>query len=157
LGAVKTAIRIASYLLALAVGLGAGYYFGYEVSQRRALALDVVETAYYSAYTKMQMAEGTGATREETIRGFLALSVKRKGHWTPLFTEKGYAIDSALANARLCVLAQKRGATQEAQEYLTRAALFCPQIGWQECSAEKIVSFAERLDRHSLFGGADPQ
>lgn len=148
----NTAIRIASYVLALAIGLGAGYYFGFEVGRGRALALDMVETAYYSAYTEMQMAEGTDASREEATRGFLALIEKRKGHWTPLFTEKGYAIDSALTNARLSALAQKRGATQEAQEYLSRAASFCPQIGWQECSAEKIVSFAKRLDKHGLFG-----
>ena len=148
----KTTLRIASYLLVLIAGLALGYHYGFGAGQGRAFAFDMVETAYYSAYADMQMAEGTNATREEALRGYLALVEKRKGHWTPIFTEKVYAIDSALANARLFALAQKRGATQEAQQYLNRAASFCPQIGWRECSADKIIFFAQRIDKQGLFG-----
>ena len=117
----------------------------------------MAETSYYLAFFETQMSEGTDAAREEAIRGFLALLEKRKGHWTPLFTEKLYAVDSAVANAQLSALARKRGATQEAQDYLNLAASFCPQIGWQNCSAEKIVSHAQRLDKHGLFGGKGSQ
>ena len=149
----KTAPRVASYFLVLAVGIAVGYYSGFWVGKGSALAFDMAETAYYSAFIEAQMSEGTNATREEALRAFLAVIEKRKGHWTPTFSEKGYAVDAALTNARLSALAQKRGATREAQEYLNRAASFCPQIGWQDCSAEKILAFAQRLDKHGLFGG----
>lgn len=148
----KTITRIASYLLVLSIGLGAGYYVGFGVSQSTSFALDMGEASYYSAYFNMQMTEGTDSTREEAIQGFLALLKSRKDRKSPWLTEKVYAIDSALANARLSALAQKRGAAKEAQEYLDRAASFCPQIGWQDCSAEKIVNTAQRLDKHELFG-----
>jgi hypothetical protein len=147
----KTIFRIATYLLVLALGLGGGYYLGIRTGQVSAVGLDMAEMEYYFKYSEMQMAEGTDATREEVIRDFLALIEKRRGSGSPWFSEKVYAADSALANARLSALARKRGATQEADEYLNRAASFCPQIGWRECSAEKIVQFALRLDKHGLF------
>jgi hypothetical protein len=148
----KTVLRIASYLLIFALGLGGGYYFGFRTGQVSALAFDMAEMEYYFTLNEVQMAEGTDATREEALRGFLAFIEKRRGHESPWFTEKIYATDSALANARLSALAKKRGANQEADEYLNRAASFCPQIGWQECSVEKIASVAQRLDKHGLFG-----
>ena len=153
----KIVLRIASYLLILALGLGGGSYFGFRTGQMSALAFDMAEMEYYFTHNEVQMSEGTDATREEALRGFLAFIEKRRGHQSPWFTEKIYATDSALANARLSALARKRGATQEADEYLNRAASFCPQIGWQECSVEKIVSVAQRLDKHGLFGSEASQ
>jgi predicted ATPase len=99
----------------------------------------------------MQMSEGTDAAREEAIHTFLALNEKRKQQPSELFPESLLAKDSALAYARLAALAKKRGATQEAEQYLNRAASLCPQTGWQECSAEKIVSMVHRLDRNGIF------
>jgi len=153
----KTIIRIASYLLVLALGLGGGYYFGYRTGQVSAIAFDMAEMEYYFTHNEVQMAEGTDATREEALRSFLAFIEKRRGNESPWFTEKIYATDSALANARLFALAKKRGATQEATEYLGRAASFCPQIGWKECSAEKIVQLSQRLDKHVGVEAKDPQ
>jgi hypothetical protein len=147
----KTALRIASYFLVLSLGLGGGYYFGLRSGQVSALAFDMAEMEYYFTHNEVQMTEGNDATREEALRGFLAFIDKRRGHESPWFTEKVYATDSALVNARLFALAKKRGATQEAKEYLNQAASFCPKIGWQECSAEKIVAVAQRLDKHGLF------
>ena len=147
----KTLLRIASYLLVLAVGLGAGFYLGSRINQASALAFDMAETGYFVAHMETQFSEGTDATREEAIHAFLALNEKRKARPNELFTEKILAADSALAYARLAALAQKRGATQEAQQYLNRAESFCPQIGWQDCSAEKITYMVQRLDKQGIF------
>jgi hypothetical protein len=149
----KAKTRIGSYSLVLAVNLGVGYYTGFWVGKGNVLAFDVAETADYSGFIEAQLSEGTNAARDEALHNFLAVIEKRKGHWTPTFSEKAYAVDSALTNARLSALAQKRGTSQDAQEYLERAVSFCPQIGWQDCSAEKMVAFAQRLDEHGLFGG----
>lgn len=143
----KTLLRIGSYLLALVIGLGAGSYFGYRLDQASAFAFDMAETGYYAAHMEMLLSEGSEATREEAIHTFLALNEKRKARPGAFFTEKMLATDSALAYARLAALAQKRGATQQAQQHLDRAASFCPQIGWQECSAEKIAHMVQRLDK----------
>jgi hypothetical protein len=147
----KTLVRISSYLLVLVIGLGTGYYFGTEINRARSLAFDMVEVEYFGAYIGMQMSEGTDASREEALHAFLALNEKRRVRPSEFFTERILATDSALAYARLAALAQKRGATQEAQQYLNRAASFCPQIGWQECSAEKITYMVQRLDKQGIF------
>lgn len=147
----KTLLRIVSHLLFLVIGLGAGFYFGSRVSQASAFAFDMVEVGYYAAHMEMQFSEGTDAAREEVIHTFLALNEKRKARPSEFFTEKMLATDSALAYGRLAALAQKRGAIQEAQQYLNRAASFCPQIGWQECSAEKITYMVQRLDKQGIF------
>jgi len=135
----KPAIRVITYVLILAIGLVAGLYFGSRFSQARSVAFDMAEFSYYSA-----------------IRGFLALNKKRKEHPSLWLTEKVLATDFALAYARLAALAQKRGATQEAQQYLNRAVSFCPQIGWKECSAEKLNNVVHRLDRTGIFKENDP-
>src|SRR5450631_950466 len=79
----KTLLRIASYVMVLAIGLAGGFYFGFGAGKGSALALDMVEADYYSTYAAMQFAEGTDFTREETLRVFIALAEKRKGRWTP--------------------------------------------------------------------------
>ena len=137
--------------MVLAAGLGAGFYFGARINQATAVAFDMAEFGYYVAHVDTQLSEGTDATREEAIHTFLALIEKRKARPNELFTEKILASDSALSYARLAALAQKRGATQEAQQYLKRAESFCPQIGWQECSAEKITYMVQRLDKQGIF------
>jgi len=147
----KTVLRITSYVLVLAIGLGAGFYFASRLSRASAFAFDMAEVGYFAAHMDMQFSEGTDAAREEVIHTFLALNEKQKARPSEFFTERMLATDSALAYARLAALAQKRGATQEAQQYLARAASFCPQIGWQECSAEKITYMVQRLDKQGIF------
>lgn len=147
----KTVIRIASYLLVLVIGLAIGLYYGSRYNEARSFAFDAAEVTYYSAYMETQMSQGTDASLEEAIRGFLTLIEQRKGHPSTLFTEKDIATDAALSNARLAALAQKRGAPQEAQQYLARAASFCPQMGWKDCSAEKISYMVQRLDKDGIF------
>ena len=148
----KITIRIAAFVLVLGVGFAIGLYYGSRYGEAPSFPFDMVETAYYGAFMEMQMAEGTDATREEAIRGFLALNEKRRQHPNEIFTEKVLSLDAALANARLAALALKRGAAQEAQQYLSHAEQFCPQIGWKECSADKFSQMVQRLDKQGIFG-----
>lgn len=147
----KLALRIGSHVLALAIGLAGGYYVGFDSGQGRAMAFDMLESSYYSAYLDMQMSEGTDAAKEGAIRAFLALSEQRRERNAPFFSENMYALDSALGNARLAALAEKRGASQEAQQYLARAESYCHLTGWNECSAATIVDAAHRLDKKGIF------
>ncbi|MCB1809825.1 MAG: hypothetical protein KDJ99_33065 [Candidatus Competibacteraceae bacterium] len=153
----KIATRITSYVLVLVVGLAIGFYYGSRFGQAHAFAFDMAEISYYSAHMDMQMSEGTDATREEAIHAFLALVEKRSEQSNAFFTKKIIATDSALANARLAALAKKRGAVQEAQQYLNRAVSFCPQMGWKDCSAEKISHMVNQLDKEDIFKAQDTQ
>jgi hypothetical protein len=148
----KIFLRAIGILAILAVGASAGYWYAVKYSEAQSFAFDMAEAAYYSSFMSIQMSEGTDATREEAIRGHLALIEKRKSHPSPLFTEKVAAIDSALGYARLSALAKKRGAEQEAQQLLSRAVSFCPQMGFRECNAEKIFDAVQHLDKQGIFG-----
>lgn len=150
----KIMLRIASYLLVLIIGLGTGYYFNGEVNRSRSFAFDMVEVGYLAAYMDVQMSEGTDATREEALHTFLSMNERRKNRSSEFFTERMLATDSALAYARLAVLAKKRGANEEFQQYLSRAESFCPEIGWQDCSAERITSVVQRLDKQGIFNAS---
>lgn len=138
-------------LLALAVGAAIGYSYAEKYGEARILAFDMAEIEYYSSLSSIQMAEGTDATREEAIRNHLALIEKRKNHTSSIFTEKVAATDSALDYARLAALAKKRGADQESQQLLGKAASFCPQMGWKECNTEKLISLVLQLDKRGFF------
>ena len=94
----------------------------------------------------MQRFNGNDAAYEEALRGYLAFLDSRKGQASVIFSDKVYASDAALTYARLSALALKRGANEEASQYLARASALCPQLGWSECSAERIAAMALRLD-----------
>jgi len=115
------------------------------------MAFDMIETDYYSAYMNAQMSEGTDAGREEAIRTFLALGEQRKQRRTMTFPESAFAFDAALGYARLALLAERRGSSREAKEYSARSASYCPQLGWSDCSAQKIADTVVALDKQGLF------
>lgn len=152
----KVFLRIAVVLVILCIGVVGGYWYASRYAEAKNFASDVSELEFYSAIWSTQMAEGTDATREEAIRGHLALIEKRKGHASPMFTEKVAATDSALGYARLSALAKKRGADQEASRLLGQAASYCPAMGWRECDAEKILSAVQQLDKQGIFGLGAP-
>ena len=135
----------------LAVGVASGFYYGSRYYVEHALAFDGAEIIYYSAFVDTQMIHGTDASLEEAIHDFLKIIETRKAHPSKLLSKKVLTTDAALSNARLAALAQKRGATQESQQYLNRAASLCPQLGWNECSAEKIISVVHKLDKLGTF------
>ena len=147
----KSLVRATVVFTALAVGAAAGYWYAVKYSEALNLAFDMAETEYYSSFMSIQMSEGTDATREEAIRTHLALIEKRKGHTSPLFTEKFAATDSALGYARLSALAKKRGAQQETQQLLSQAVSFCPQMGWGQCDEDEILSLVQQLDKQGIF------
>ena len=69
-----------------------------------------------------------------------------------LLTERTLATDAALSYARLAALANKRGATQEAEQHAKQAVSYCPKIGWKACSIDEINYMVERLDKRGVFG-----
>jgi hypothetical protein len=58
----------------VAIGFAGGMYVGVGAGQGRAMTLDAVKMAHYSAFMNMQLAEGTDEAREVALRGFLEVN-----------------------------------------------------------------------------------
>jgi len=149
---VTTVTRIATYVLALAVGIALGFYVGSRAYEAMQVGGEMLETEYYGTHMEIQLDHGTDAAREDVIRAFIALNEKRIARPSRVLTERTLATDAALSYARLAALARKRGATQEAEQHAKQAVSFCPKIGWKACSIEEINYVVERLDKRGIFG-----
>ncbi len=148
----KTAARIATYVLTLALGIAIGFYVGSRAHEVMQAGGEMLESKYYATHMGMQLDHGTDAGREDMIRAFIALNEKHMARPSRLLTERMLATDAALSYARLAALANKRGAMQEATQHVKQAVSYCPKIGWKACSIEEINSMVERLDRQGIFG-----
>ena len=157
LGHMSTITRIGIFVLVFAAGGGLGTYLGFRIAGGKAFADEMAQVAHYSAYLDAQLAKGNDAAYEEALRGYLALLDMRSRSASPMFSEKVYAVDTALTYARLSVLASKRGANDEAAAYLTKASALCPKLGWEDCSAATITQVAGRLDKRSTIGSSKTQ
>jgi len=148
-------VRVGLGLLLFAAGVGCGAYFGFRLTEIKAQASEMAQIAHYSVYLDAQRTQGSDAAYEEALRGFLDLLDTHSQGSSPLFSEKVYAVDSALTYARLSVLASKRGASDEAATYIGEALALCPELGWQDCSAKTLTEAVLRLDKRGPFGSAN--
>ena|SRR5688572_22928575 len=146
----RTLARMGLYLLVFAAGGGLGTYIGYRIAETKAFAADMAQVAHYSAYLDAQRTQGSDAAYEEALRGYIKLLDLRSKGSSPIFSDKVYAVDSALTYARLSFLASRRGAKEEAGAYLMKASDFCPRLGWKDCSGAIITEVAARLDKGRL-------
>jgi hypothetical protein len=143
----NTIARLGVYLLIFAAGGGVGTYVGYRVAEAKNFAHEMTEVSRLSADLEAQRTKGSDVAYEDALKGFLASLEMRSRGPAPVFPDKVYAMDSALAYVRLSMLASKRGARDEAARYLNKAADLCPRIGSQECSAATLTEMVVRLDK----------
>jgi len=153
----NTAIRVVTYILVLVFGIALGFYLGARFYDTTMLGTEMLETNYYGAHMEVQLEHGTDSSREDAVRTLIALNEKRIARPSRYLTERMLAIDLALSYARLAALARKRGATQEAEQYSSKAVSFCPKIGWQVCSIEEINQMVQQLDKRGIFGTKRPE
>lgn len=89
---------------------------------------------------------GNDAAYEVALRQHISFLRSNAQSAERVFGAKATANDTALAYARLSLLARKRGADVESLHYAKHAESLCPALGWQECSAEKVIGLASQLD-----------
>ena len=153
----KKSARYGLIAIGILASFVAGLYLGYRVGDAQSFAEEAVISAKYAVMTDVARTEGTDAAYEDALIAYLGFLESRKGKWSPLFSERVYAMESALTFARLAGLAGKRGASEEATEYLGAAVSLCPSAGLRDCSEESISSIAERLDQMQLLNSGSPE
>jgi hypothetical protein len=146
----NTTARIGVYLLVFATGGGIGGYVGYRAAEAKAFAYEMAEVSRLSEDLQAQRAKGGDVAYEDALRTYLASVDLRSRGPAPIFPDRVYATDSALAYVRLSMLASKRGAKDEAAIYLKKATDFCPRIGSHDCSAATLTEMVLQLDKGRL-------
>jgi hypothetical protein len=141
----NTIARIGTYVLVFAAGGGVGTYAGYRIAEAKAFAHEMAEMQRHSADLQAQRTKGNVAY-EDALKVYLASLDMRSRGPAPIFPDKVYATDSALAYVRLSMLASKRGAKEEAADYLKKATDLGPRIAVQDCSAAALTEMVVRLD-----------
>ena len=142
----KTAAWLGVTVASLLIGVGGSLYLGLEFSRSRTFAEETLTLGREFEALKAARTSGSDAAYEEALRGHIANLQRNQRSAQPLMSDKGFAIDYALAYVRLSKLAAKRGADEESSRLLERAASLCPAIGWPACSAQRIVAFTEEVD-----------
>ena len=143
----NTIARIGVYVLVFAAGGGIGTYVGYRIAEAKAFAHEMSEVSRLSAQLQAQRTKGSDVAYEDALKTYLASLDMRSRGPSPIFPDKVYATDSALAYVRLSMLASKRGAKDEAASYLKRATELCPRIATTDCSAATLTAMVVRLDK----------
>jgi hypothetical protein len=130
----------------LVVGLVGGGYLGVRFAQSLAAAEETLALGQAVQGLEAARTSGNDAVYEEAMRQHIAFLQLNERSAQPLLGEKAFALDLALAYARLSILAGKRGADAESSHLLQKAESFCPAIGWPECSGQRIFAFASQVD-----------
>jgi hypothetical protein len=128
------------------VGLVCGVYLGFRFEQSRNVAERTL--AFGQAVKALEIARTSGndANYEEALWRHIAHLQIDENSAQPQLNEKGFAVDYALAYARLSMIAGKRGSESESSRLLQKAESFCPRIGWPECSGRSILAFAKQVE-----------
>lgn len=146
LGIMKTAAWLGVSVASLLVGLGGGLYLGFEFSRSHTFAEESLAFGRELEALNAARTSGSDAAYEEALRAHIASLQRNQRSSQPWMNDKGFAVDYALTYVRLSKLAAKRGANEETSRLLEQAASLCPAIGWQDCSAQRILAFAEEVD-----------
>jgi hypothetical protein len=130
----------------LVVGLVGGGHLGVRFAQSVATAQETLALGQAVQALEAARTSGNDHAYEEALRQHIAYLQVNERSSQPLLGEKAYALDLALAYARLSMLAGKRGGDGESSSLLQKAESFCPAIGWPECSGQRIIAFASDVD-----------
>lgn len=83
---------------------------------------------------------------KQSIDGYLKVIEKYKDVKDRFFTETEYYGDKMLGNLRLSRIEGHMGNSSQAEQYMDIAKDACTHRKWNDCSVEKLLSFAKRLE-----------
>lgn len=152
----KTFITIAVVILILGSGFWGGFYVARASAQSVAAATEAATLRISEErVAAARVSEDDNEYEEALWLHFGALQWNRRGATSP-FPDRVRAVDAALVYARLSALAAKRGSREQSEWLLSKAASFCPQIGWPECSPAIVMEFSERVSAQQAVPGDVP-
>ena len=150
----KKVIIIISVVVMLCIACAIGYFWGFREGIRAGhLTAELAEFTLVHQHIADQIAEADCLALKETLNEYLALLEKYKDFERGLVLSRtAYYGDKMLTHARLARIERKLDNEREAGIQMKLAVEACKQRGWQDCSEEKIVSFARKIEEKNPIG-----
>ena len=145
LGLMKNAQWFALAAGCLVVGLVGGGFLGVRFAQSLAAAEQTLALGQAVQGLEAARTSGNDAAYEEAMRQHIAFLQLNERSAQPLLGEKAFALDLALAYARLSILAGKRGADVESSRLLQKASPSAPQSAGQNVLRREFSPSHRRL------------
>jgi hypothetical protein len=147
----KIIILIVSHISVLVVGLVlALWYMQYVMSASKDM-MNLASVAHYATMASVEKELAKDQDYRDALLTYLTVLDQVYSKTASKTDLKIYYSDKTLANVRLSLIEDKMGNREAAAKYMKQAIESCPKSGWKDCSSDKLIYVAKRLDENSPF------
>ena len=144
----RTALLIATHVLAIALGaFGAYFYFIRDGIRGMTMLGELSVASMQEMFVNLTRDKGPGAEYEAALQEYLAVlnrlgAENRSGEFAA-----SMSLSKMTVLGRLALAAERRGASPEAKQFIEAATRECVESRRPECSDEKMRELALYLDK----------
>jgi hypothetical protein len=147
---------LASHGAILLVGVAIGAWVAVDrVTRANALLDDIAVMERMSFYVHAQRVAGDDRAYEAALKDLLSYLEDRRSKPALIADERVIATDVALTHTRLALLAERRGNTDDAEEYFAEALVQCPATFLKSCSVDDLRRMVLELDAKMADANAE--
>jgi hypothetical protein len=143
----KKVLILVSAIAVFGVACVISWSYGFRQGIRAGgLTSSMAELMLANQHMPDQMANASCEGVKQAINDYLKVIEKYKDVKDGIITETTYYGDQMLGHIRLARIEDHLGNHDEKAKHLAIAQEACAHLKWKDCSAEKIISFAQRLE-----------
>ena len=143
----KKALIIISALAVLGTACAISYFWGFRYGIRSGgLMSSMAEMMLADQHMSDQMSNANCEGVRQAINDHLKFLEKYRNVKGSFISETIYYGDKMFAHIRLYRIEKHMGNNEEALKHMERAREACAHRKWEDCSKEKLIGFAKRLD-----------
>lgn len=135
-------------VLAIACFISGSYGFRHGICAG-GLTSNMAEFTLLNQHMTDQLANANCEGVKQALNDYLKHLDKYKGVKGNFVSDTVYYGDKMLTHVRLARIEEHMGNHAEAQKHMTIAKEACAQRKWEDCSEEKMVSFAKRWEERN--------
>jgi len=144
----RTLVLVATHVFAVALGAFATYYLFMEDAIRGMHALgDLSVSSMQEMHVNFQRDSGTDAEYETSLREYLSVLNRLQAANPHSEDRSSYTLSKMTVLGRLALLAERRGATTEAEQLMATAEKECSHWNNSQCSKQKVRELALYFDK----------
>ena len=150
----KKILFVLAVIAVAAIACFMSWSYGFRKGMRAGgLASNLLESAMLHPYITGQLANANCEGAKQALYDYLKhLEKYRDVKGSIISMPTVYDGDKMLTHIRLARIEEHLGNSMQTQKHMAIAKEACAQLKWEDCSDEKMVSFAERLEEKDPIG-----